>query len=361
MKTLNVYIASMFFRFLVTILAALVSLYGLVEFLEKVDDFIEHGATLIHYVLYPLYNLPLILSNTLPMAILLAAFATIGTLCRTSQLTALLGSGVSFSQINRPLFLSSLLLCLVIFLGNAWVLPLANREAHYLINRDIEGSTADGIRDENFYLRLDNRILGIRASFPHKHEIAGVSLLTFDENFMLSQRLEAETGFFQKDGRWRLENVKVWNFLPQTQDITSYQSYDEQTVNLDRAPDNLLQLWQDPADMTLSELADNKTKLRSEGRDATPYQVEFQGRLAKSATPLVMVLLGVPFALQRGRKANFAVGFLTSLVIFVAYFLLQATFTAFGNAAVLPPLVAAWAANALLALAGIWLQFRMQD
>lgn len=361
MKTLNLYIASIFFRFLVTILAALASLYGLVEFLEKVDDFIEHGATFMHYVLYPFYNLPLILSNTLPMAILLAAFATIGTLSRTSQLTALLGSGVSFSQINRPLFLCGILLCLAVLLGNAWILPLANREAHYLLNRDIKGSASDGVHNENFYLRIGNRILGIRDSFPHKHEIAGVSLLTFDENFLLSQRLEAETGFFQKDGRWRLQNVKVWTFLPQTQEITAYQSYDEQTVNLDRAPDNLLQLWQNPVDMTLFELAEHKTTMRSEGRDATPYQVEFQIRLARSATPLVMVLLGIPFALQRGRHASFAVGFITSLIIFVVYFLLQATFAAFGNAAILPPSVAAWAANLLLTPAGIWLLFRTQD
>ena len=361
MKTLNIYIASIFFRFLLSILAALVSLYGLVEFLEKVDDFIEHGATFIYYVLYPFYNLPLILSNTLPMAILLAAFATIGTLSRTSQLTALLGSGVSFNQINRPLFLCGILLCLAIFLGNAWVLPLANREAHYLINRDIEGSEVDGVRSENFYLRIGNRILGIRASFPHKHEIVGVSLLTFDESFLLSQRLEAERGFFQQDGKWQLKNVKVWNFLPEAQEISSYQSYDQKMVNLNRAPDDLLQLWQNPADMTLLELAKNKTQLHNEGRDSTPYQVEFQVRLARSATPLVMVLLGVPFALQRGRHASFAAGFITSLIIFVVYFLLQATFTAFGNAAILPPFVAAWAANVLLALAGIWLLIRMQD
>ena len=32
-------------------------------------------------------------------------------------------------------------------------------------------------------------------------------------------------------------------------------------------------------------------------------------RLAKSASPLIMVLLGIPFALQRGRQASFSLGF----------------------------------------------------
>ena len=38
------------------------------------------------------------ISNTLPMALLLAAFATIGDLSRTNQLTALLGGGISIGQ-----------------------------------------------------------------------------------------------------------------------------------------------------------------------------------------------------------------------------------------------------------------------
>jgi lipopolysaccharide export system permease protein len=360
-RTLNLYIASIFLRFFLIILAALVSLYALVDFLEKVDDFIEHGATFAHYLFYPLYNLPLILSNTLPMAILLGAFATIGALSRTSQLTALFGSGVSFNQISRPLFLCGMVLCLLVFLGNAWVLPLANREAHYLIKTEIKGSETVKIKSENLYLRDDNMILGIAYSFPHKSEIAGVSLLTFDENFQLSKRLEADRGYYQKDGHWKLKNVKTWDFSPDTREISSYAKYDKQLVNLHREPDSLLHLWQNPEDMTLPELAHNIGKFRSEGQDSRQHQIELQVRLAKSATPLVMVLLGIPFAMQRGRQANFSVGFITSLIIFIVYFLLQATFTAFASAAILSPLVAAWAANVLLALAGIWLFLRVQS
>lgn len=361
MKTLNLYIASIFARFFLTILAALVSLYALVDFLEKVDNFIEHEASLIHYLLFPLYNLPLILSNTLPMAVLLAAFATIGSLSRTSQLTALFGSGVSFGQVSRPLFWCGVVVCGLVFVGNAWILPLANREAHYLVETDLKGSDTVRARHDNLYLRIDNKILGIDSFFPHKQEIAGVSLLTFDEDFQLQQRLEAERGYFEAEGVWRLQNVQHWDLSGKAQEISSYASHPQQRVDLHRGPENLLLLWQKPAEMTLFELVRHINRLRSEGRDPTPHQVEFQLRLAKSATPLVMVLLGIPFALQRGRQASVAVGFITSLIIFVVYFLLQATFTAFGSAAILSPLVAAWAANLLLALAGTWLFFRLQN
>ncbi len=361
MKTLNLYIAALYSRLLLTILAALVSLYSIVEFIEKVDDFIEHGATFGHYLLYPLYNLPLIFSNTLPMAALLAAFATIGALSRTSQLTALFGSGVSFSQINRPLFLCGLLLCFITLIGNGWVLPLANREAHYLFRTDLKGAETVRVTNENLYLRIDNKILNIADSFPHKQEISGISLLTFNDHFQLIQRLEAERGYFEEDGRWRLTAVKIWGFSAATQEISSYASHDQQIIDLAREPDNLLQLWQIPEDMTLFELTQNAARLRSEGRNAIALQVELQLRLAKSVNPLIMILLGIPFAFQRGRQASLSAGFITCLIIFVWYFLLQAIFTAFGNAMILPPIVAGWAANLLLALAGIWLFIRMQE
>jgi len=88
MTTLDRYISTLFLRNLAFTLLALVSLYALIEFIEKVDDFIENQAALINYLLFPIYNLPLMISNTLPMAVLLGAFATIGDLSRTNQLTA---------------------------------------------------------------------------------------------------------------------------------------------------------------------------------------------------------------------------------------------------------------------------------
>ena len=93
MRTLDRYVISQFFRNLGIILAVLVALYSLIEFIERVDDFIERGASLTHYLRYPLFKLPLMATQTLPMALLLAAFATIGQFSRTQQITALRCSG----------------------------------------------------------------------------------------------------------------------------------------------------------------------------------------------------------------------------------------------------------------------------
>jgi len=71
--------------------------------------------------------------------------------------------------------------------------------------------------------------------------------------------------------------------------------------------------------------------------------------------PLVVILLGVPFALQRGRQATLGIGVALSLGVFMTYILLQAIGTALGTAGLLPLPLAAWAANLLLLLVGGWL------
>lgn len=361
MRTLDQYIGSMFIRFFLMVLAALISLYGLIDFLEKVDDFIEHGARAIHYVLFPLYNLPLILSNTLPMAILLGTFATIGALSRTSQLTALSANGVSILQISRPLFVCGLFLSCVAFFSNAWLLPLANSEANYLIKTELKGSDPLLIKRENLYLRDADNVLKLAYVFPEKGEVFGLSLFKFDHDFAIDQRIEALSGSYRSNGRWMLKDVKIWDFAGVPRQVAAYQQKQELLINLRKDPESLIKGWQNPEDMTLPELSRQISALTKEGHDANAYQVEMHLRLAKSASPLIMVLLGIPFALQRGRKASFSLGFISSLVIFMGYFLLQATFTAFASAAILPPWIAAWSANILLALIGSWLFLRMQN
>ena len=122
----------------------------------------------------------------------------------------------------------------------------------------------------------------------------------------------------------------------------------------------MLQLWNRPEELAIDELLQLTRKLGKEGYDPKPYQVETQMRFARAAIPLIMILLGIPFALQRGRNASFSLGVVISLAIFVVYFILYAIFAVFGAISILPPIVAAWSANLLMVLIGSWFFLRVQ-
>lgn len=356
MRTLDRHIAALFLRNLALILMVLIGLYGLVEFIEKVDDFIEHRAVAAHYFRYPLFKLPFMIDQSLPMAILLASFATVGLLARTSQITALRSCGIGLWQATRPLFIIGGLLCVATLLGNAWLVPWSARESSYILATEIKGSQpATRATTADLYFRDARRIISVTESFPERSEVRGLTVLELDPAFHLTRRIEGIAARHQEGGRWLLQDAVERTFDPTSQEITGFNRYRELSLDLGRPPEEMLEIWYKPQEMGLAELLRLDRRLQREGHDSGRYQAEWQLRLARSATPLLMVLLGVPFALHRGRKANLGLGIAVSLTTFLAYFALQAIGLALGTAGLLPLALAVWAANILLLLVGAWL------
>ncbi len=361
MNTLDRYIQQLFLKNLAYILLALGSLYAVVDFIEKVDDFIEHQADLIYYLLYPLFNTPLIFSNTLPMAVLLSAFATIGNLSRTHQLTAMLGGGLSLSRISRPIFLAGFLLSLLLLVCNLWLTPLGIQETEYIKNVKVTKRPEITTESNNIFFRNGNRIVHINRSFPQRGTLLGILIVSFNDQFKPVERLQATSAHYQGNDLWLMENVKVWEFSPDEKAMTDYRSHDEWLMDLDKDPYEVTQIWNNPEEMTQTELSRLIETLRADGHDPQVYQMESHLRTSKAFIPLIMVLLGTPFALQRGRQASLALGIIISLAIFLAYFILYAVFAALGGSGILSPLVAAWSANILMALTGTWMFLKAQD
>jgi len=354
MRTLDRYLVSQFLRNLGTILAVLVALYALIEFIERVDDFIEHGATLSQYLRYPLFKLPLMATQTLPMALLLAAFATIGQLSRSQQITALRCSGIGLWQIIRPLLITGTAFCFIMLACNGWVLPWSGREAGYILQTELSGEEHGEEIAQDLYLRDQQRILRITHAYPERGELKGVMVLEMNERFKPIRRLDAAGASYQGDEKWRLQTVEERHFGDDGRLLTGYSRSAEQQIS-GRAPRELSEKWAIPGQLSLNELWQLGERLQQGGQDSRRYFGEMHLRIAQSFMPLIVILLGVPFALQRGRKATFGTGVALTLGVFVLYVLLQAVGMALGTAGLLPLPVAAWAANVLLLLIGSWL------
>ncbi len=355
MRTLDRYLATLFARHLAIILAVLISLYGLIEFVEKIDDFIENQASLLHYLRYPLYNLPFMLEQSLAMSVLLATFITIGQLSRSSQITALRSCGIGLWQATRPLFVCGGLLCLLALVCSSWLSPWSARESHYILATELKGKELSGRQGQNLYFRDHRRIIGVSQSFPNRGEIHGLSLLEFDEEFQLTRRVEAATAHHLEGTRWLLRDVVERSFNPKTQALAGFLKYRELSLDLGREPEEMVDLWYKPQEMSLAELWRLDQQLQAQGGDPLPYRAEWLQRLARTFTPLLMVLIGIPFALNRGRKASVGLGVGVSLAVFSGYFACQAVSMALGTAGLLPLPLAAWTANTLLLLVGTWL------
>jgi lipopolysaccharide export LptBFGC system permease protein LptF len=91
--------------------------------------------------------------------------------------------------------------------------------------------------------------------------------------------------------------------------------------------------------------------LRQSGYDTTRLEVSYFGRFSRPLTPLVMVMLGLPFAFRIGRKGSlYGIG--VAILLVILYWATFAIFNAMGLETILPPFLAAWAPNIFYGLLG---------
>jgi lipopolysaccharide export LptBFGC system permease protein LptF len=119
-------------------------------------------------------------------------------------------------------------------------------------------------------------------------------------------------------------------------------------------PLNLMSFNKVSDQMSQKELREEIDRLAQRGYDLTRLKVDYHVKWAHALSPLVMVLLGLPFAFKLGRKGSlYGIGI--SLVLILVYWAAFATFSAMGLVNILDPLFAAWAPNVLFGLLGAYL------
>ncbi len=106
--------------------------------------------------------------------------------------------------------------------------------------------------------------------------------------------------------------------------------------------------------MSVAELREEIDTLGSSGYDITRLKVDYHRKWAHPLAPLVMIMLGLPFAFKVGRRGSlYGIG--VALLLVLVYWATMATFNALGLQAVLDPIIAAWTPNILFGLVGLYL------
>ena len=85
--------------------------------------------------------------------------------------------------------------------------------------------------------------------------------------------------------------------------------------------------------------------------------IELYDKIALPLTTIALVLIGVPLAITPPR-VRYNRGFLFSILIIFAYYLIRALSISFGEAGALPPFFAAWMPNLVLTLLGVILYYK---
>ena len=100
-----------------------------------------------------------------PLAVLLSSLMTYGNLGEHSELTALKGAGISLTRTLIPMFFFSILLTILAFLSNNYIVPKANLKAYSLLYDIKHKSPALNIKEGVFYDNIPGYQIKVNKKF----------------------------------------------------------------------------------------------------------------------------------------------------------------------------------------------------
>lgn len=354
MKLLTRYTARIFLRNFLLSLSSFVGIYLLIDFFERVDNFVEKSAPAGLYFSYYLNAIPLFVTQVAPLAVLMAAFISIGGLSRTGEMTAMRAGGLSLYQITRPLIIATFCIALLLLGIQEMVLPSSTSTMNKIIKQQIKGESKPQRIRNKIWVRSDNSIVHIEQAIPHMGALRGITIFELDDNFQVAGRTDAGSARF-RDEAWQFRNLNRRSFDPESGEMIDSVREKTRQIDFDKKPEDFQQANPHEWELSFFDLRKLAAKMQAEGYDPTRFLVNMHAHIAAPFACVVMVLLGIPFALHRGRDTSLSFGIVVSVLVGVVYFILHSVAIAFGYSGILPPLLATWSANILIGLTGLWL------
>lgn len=303
-------------------------------------------------------NLPQVIVMTIPMGVLLATVMTLNNLSLKSEITVMRACGIGLNRIAKPIFVFAIVMSVFSFIINESVVPVMSKQSKDLAlwalgqknipdgkqNFVFKELSKDGMLKRLFYV-----------GFCENKTLHNITVLDTSKEGTI-QVLQAQEGKTTPSG-WDFQKGAVYT-VGQEGKVLNTTLFDESTVKF--GLDLSKELNKNIAkEMNFTELLKFiSTKLNTvDERQRNVVVIELYDKLALPLTTIALVLIGVPLAITPPR-VRYNRGFLFSILIIFAYYLIRALSISFGEAGSIPQFFAAWLPNIVLTVIGVMLYYK---
>ena len=360
------YIFRQYMKVFLLCMTAVLTVYLVVDFFEKLRNFLKEDADLLVMLLFFLYRLPDISFQLAPLAALMATILTLGFLNKNQEITAMRSCGMSFFQIATPFLAFGMVASTILFSFTAVVVPLANKQAEYIKNVVIQKKPQTlTLGKDGLWLRFgQNALLKIESV---KEDEAGngsylqrIRLYRMGEDFDLKEIIEAEKATYRSP-KWVLESASKRE-VSRDGRITVTQ-YGQLAMKLPFTPADF-QTWMavDPKNMTLRQLGEYINRLVRDGHKSDRMSTDYWARMAFSTVTFVMTLIGLSLSFRRTgtRGMTVARGIGQALGIGFLFWATHSIGIVLGRNGALLPIVSGWFAVLMFLIVGINMFLRVR-
>ncbi|WP_276131749.1 LptF/LptG family permease [Polluticoccus soli] len=352
MKKLDWYIVKKFlstFFFAIIILAVIACV---IDYSEKVEDFVEKKAPAMAILNYFKNFIPHISALLFPLFIFIATIFFTSKLAYKSEIIAILASGVSFQRFLRPYLIGAGFLCALSLFANHWVVPNANKQRLAFEDKYIHSASI--MSDRNVHLRLSKDLYVFVQSYDYTANVGYRFTAEVIEGQLLREKIMAERASYDSVKKiWTLFGVTIrkndglkesLDFVPELK--KTYPNFKPSDLEEDDAIKEAL---------NTIELDKYIAREKLRGRETLNFfYVEKHRRTAQPFAGFILTIIGVCIASKKvrgGSGLHLALG----IVISATYIMAMQLSTTFATKGGLNPLIAVWIPNLIFGVLALYL------
>ena len=300
MNLLNRYLLAQFLKYFFTVNAGFVSIYLLIDFFEKIDDFKNGGKSTAVALKYFLFTVPDVVNQLGPVFILLAGVITLGMLNHSNELNALKAGGIPLRLIIRPLLTGSVIFTLLFVASAEFLLPVTVAKTNQIWFEDLKGRVPLGItRNGRYFYKGKDGFYSFLWPYYNTYRFEHFSYSKWDENYNLKALVTGEiAGFISYDNTWVLRNGQIHK---QEDGEYTIRNFTRKVFKFPEKPQDFLVPINEAAERSLTEifLAYENAEIEHVKQQAW---AEFLGKISYLLLGLPLLLLGLPILLYSYRK-----------------------------------------------------------
>lgn len=357
---LGLYFAKRFMVSFFRVFLVVAALIFLGDFLEDIRKYTSVTEGIPKAVKFSLLRAPTLISQVLPIIVMLAAIAFSVGLARFNEFIISRAAGMSALKVLTPTLFAAFALGAI---SVAFIDPIA---AHLLDLRDRSNDQNQAqeqtvlINSNGYWMRqardVGHMIITANRAERNGEVLRNITAIEYSEDGKSSKRHSAEIAMLD-DNQWIFVRGKTWPLA----EVDANPELLAEEFNLLRIPttitaEQILDGFPRPESLSIWSLPIFSAEIEEAGFSAVKYRVHYQSSLARPLLFVAMVALGMVFTLQNARLGNLGSAVILALVFGFGLHFLQNFSKTLGNAGEITVLIAAWF-PALAALLLAWATF----
>jgi LPS export ABC transporter permease LptF/LPS export ABC transporter permease LptG len=309
------------------------------------------------------YTVPLALTYTLPMSVLVGILIGLSRLAADSEITAMRASGMGVWSFLRVLSIFVLVTWMIAMANGLYLAPQSQASLSRLEDRLKGSQVSFEVQPRVFYEGFPKLVLYVQDVHNGQGAALWKGVFLADITDASNPRITlAKEGIVVSEGRDRLHlhlrDGATHETDSQRADHYQISTFEQTDIPIDLAssegksdepvPVGMMSTW------ALSDLAK-----RSEPVSARYYLIEFHRRFALPTACLVLALVGIPLGLS-SKKSGKSGGFVLTILLVFTYYVISLVGVSLARQGRVAPWFGAWLANLAFLAGGIFLLWQAE-